>query len=132
MPKHSQATVGASNTLLANTGRVYVPINSDGALSEEKGSKSYARSSITVTWNDGSARTATESGLGVLTGDATGTVDYALGIIRISPNVLPPAVRCSPWPPTLPPPPLPPPLPWPGAAWVPPTSPRAASALTWT
>ena len=85
---YSQATtVGASNTLLANTGRVYVPINSDGALSEEKGSKSYARSSITITWD--TTKTATETGTGVLSGDATGTVDYALGIIRISPNVLP-------------------------------------------
>jgi hypothetical protein len=83
-------TVRASNTLLTNGGRVYVPINSDGALSEEAGSKSFARSSVVVTWDDGGTKTATESGNGVLTGDATGTVEYARGVLRISPNVLPP------------------------------------------
>jgi hypothetical protein len=46
--------------------------------------------SVTITWNDGSARTATDSG-GVLTGDATGTVNYATGDIMFRPNTLPAA-----------------------------------------
>lgn len=46
-------------------------------------------SSITVTWNDGSARTATDNGKGLITGDATGTVDYDTGLVRLTPNNLP-------------------------------------------
>lgn len=83
----SQAsTVAASNTLLANNASAYVAVNSDGLLSEEKGSKPYARSSVTITWG---AFTATDNGAGQLTGDASGSVDYAGGIIRLSPTVLP-------------------------------------------
>lgn len=43
---------------------------------------------ITITWNDGAARTATDSG-GVLTGDATGQVNYGAGTIDFRPNTLP-------------------------------------------
>lgn len=43
---------------------------------------------LNITWNDGVARTATDSG-GVLTGDATGTVKYAEGIVEFRPNLLP-------------------------------------------
>lgn len=44
---------------------------------------------LTLTWNDGAARTASESG-GLLTGDATGVVRYETGEIEFRPNVLPP------------------------------------------
>lgn len=44
--------------------------------------------SITLTWNDGVARTATDSG-GQLTGDATGKVYYGFGQIHFAPNNLP-------------------------------------------
>lgn len=44
---------------------------------------------LTLTWMNGSEKTATDSG-GSLVGDATGTVSYASGLIRFSPNVLPP------------------------------------------
>lgn len=44
---------------------------------------------LSITWNDGTARTATDSG-GVLTGAASGTVNYATGDIEFRPNVLPP------------------------------------------
>jgi len=88
----SQATtVGSSNTLLSNAGKVYVPINTDGLLSEEKGSKSIAIGSLIVGWTDGTAKLANDDGYGNLTGDATGTVDYTQGVVRISPNALPPA-----------------------------------------
>lgn len=83
-------TVRASNTTMTNAGRVYVPINSDGLLSEEKGSKSIGIGSVSIGWMDGTAKLATDDGYGNLTGDATGTVDYTQGVVRISPNVLPP------------------------------------------
>lgn len=44
---------------------------------------------IILTWNDGSARTATDAG-GTLTGDATGAINYANGRIHFRPNLLPP------------------------------------------
>ena len=44
---------------------------------------------LSITWNDGTARTATDSG-GLLTGAATGTVNYATGDIEFRPNLLPP------------------------------------------
>jgi len=44
--------------------------------------------SLTFTWNDGSVRTASDSG-GTLTGDATGTVNYTTGEIVFRPNTLP-------------------------------------------
>jgi hypothetical protein len=84
-------TVQPSNTTMMNGGKVYVPINTNGQISEEKGSKPIRIGSALVTWNDGTARTATDDGFGNLTGDATGTVDYSNGVVRISPNTLPAA-----------------------------------------
>lgn len=46
---------------------------------------------VTVTWNDGAPRTATDNGSGGLTGDATGVVNYGAGTIDLAPNVLPAA-----------------------------------------
>jgi hypothetical protein len=45
--------------------------------------------SITISWTDGTAKSATDSA-GTLTGDATGTVDYGNNRIVFIPNVLPP------------------------------------------
>lgn len=83
-------TVAASNTMLQNGGKVYVAINSDGNLTEERGSKSFAIGSVQVTWTDGTPKTATDDGAGGLTGDATGQIDYTRGVVRLSPNELPP------------------------------------------
>lgn len=44
-------------------------------------------SSITITWNSG-AKTASDNGTGLITGDATGTVDYATGLVIFSPTDL--------------------------------------------
>lgn len=85
------STVASSNTMLTNAAKVYVPINTDGLLSEEKGSKAIGIGSLIVGWMDGTAKTALDDGYGNLSGDATGTVDYTQGVVRISPNVLPPA-----------------------------------------
>jgi len=85
------ATVQPSNTTMINGGRVYVPLNTDGLMSEERGSRPIRIGSLIVRWNDGTARTANDDGLGNLSGAATGTVDYSAGVVRLSPNVLPPA-----------------------------------------
>lgn len=45
--------------------------------------------SISITWNDGVVRTATDAG-GQLTGDAAGKVFYGVGWIYFAPNNLPP------------------------------------------
>ena len=83
------ATVTPSNSDLINGGKVYIPINTSGQLSEEKGSKSIAIGSLQIAWNDGAVRSATDDGFGNITGDATGSVDYTQGVIRLSPNSLP-------------------------------------------
>ncbi|QRF56568.1 hypothetical protein [Variovorax paradoxus] len=44
---------------------------------------------ISVNWNDGAARVATDNGSGALTGDATGPVAYATSTIELRPNALP-------------------------------------------
>ena len=84
-------TVQPSNITMVNGGRVYVPINTSGQMSEERGARPIRIGSAIVQWNDGTVRTATDDGFGNLTGAATGTIDYSAGVVRISPNVLPPA-----------------------------------------
>jgi hypothetical protein len=80
-----------NNTTLLNGGKFYVPINTSGLQSEEKGAKTIGVGTLVVQWNDGTVRTATDNGLGGFTGDATGTIDYSAGVVRISPNALPPS-----------------------------------------
>lgn len=46
-------------------------------------------STLFLSWNDGAARTANDDGHGILSGDATGTVNYATGEIYFRPNALP-------------------------------------------
>jgi hypothetical protein len=84
------STIAASNTTLANAGKAYAPMNTSWQASEEPGNKSIALNGLAVSWSDGGAKLAVDDGLGGITGDATGTVDYANGVIRLSPNTLPP------------------------------------------
>lgn len=69
--------------------RFFWPINSDGDVTLGDGSTAFDPGTITLTWDDGSARTATDNGAGALTGDATGAVSYADGTLRFSPNTMP-------------------------------------------
>lgn len=46
---------------------------------------------LSLSWNDGTARTAADNGAGVITGAATGIVSYGDGSIFFSPNNLPAA-----------------------------------------
>ena len=45
--------------------------------------------SLTLTWNDGSARTASDNGQGEMTGDASGTIRYQDGTLELIPAQLP-------------------------------------------
>lgn len=82
--------IRASNVDLSNSGKAYIPINTSGLISEEAGTKVITPGALSIGWTDGGSKLATDNGLGQLTGDATGTVDYSAGVVRISPNVLPP------------------------------------------
>lgn len=87
---YSDATTATpSNTDLLNGGKFYVALNTSGQNSEETGSKPIAPNTLIVSWNNGGTKTAIDNGNGVLTGDATGTVDYSNGVIRISPTTMP-------------------------------------------
>ena len=45
--------------------------------------------SVSITWNDGTARTATDDGKGAISGHASGTINYQTGLIEITPAALP-------------------------------------------
>lgn len=80
----------STNSGITNSAKIYIPINSDGQCSVEPGSKSFTPSGVSLTWTGpGGSKTATDDGVGNLTGDATGTVDYGRGIIKVSPAALP-------------------------------------------
>lgn len=75
---------------LSYGGRCYWPLNSDGNVSVEAGAESFEPGTLAITWNDGTPRSAADDGAGGITGDATGTVQYGAGVIRLIPNELPP------------------------------------------
>jgi hypothetical protein len=50
--------------------------------------KVVAPGTLSITWNDGVARSAVESN-GTFTGDAIGTIVFATGVVQLCPNVLP-------------------------------------------
>lgn len=45
--------------------------------------------SLSIAWNDGSARTATDNGSGAITGDATGKIKYSTGEFELHPTLIP-------------------------------------------
>ena len=83
---NAATTTAASNTDLTNSGRLFAPINSDGAISNAPGTKTLVPGALTISWAD---KTATDDGAGALTGDATGSVSYSTGVILFSPNTTP-------------------------------------------
>lgn len=48
-----------------------------------------APGSVDITWNDGTPRTASDDGKGVITGAATGTIDYDTGVLKFVVTTLP-------------------------------------------
>lgn len=86
----SDAQVSAIDADLFTWGpRLYAALNASGEASETPGGKTLAPGSVAIHWTDGGSKTATDDSIGGLTGDATGTVDYSAGVVRISPNTLP-------------------------------------------
>jgi len=76
---------------LDNNGKLYWPINSAGVVSVEAGGTAWMPGTLTFTWTVGAiTHTATDDGNGGIIGEATGTVYYARGVAKLSPNVLPP------------------------------------------
>jgi len=45
--------------------------------------------SVSITWNDGTARTATDNGKGSIVGAANGSISYQTGLINLQPSALP-------------------------------------------
>lgn len=84
-----KAAQDASVLTLDNNGKLYWPFNTSGQSSLEAGVKAIEPGGLTITWNDGTARTVTDDGAGNLTGYGTGTVNYAKGTFRLSPTTLP-------------------------------------------
>ncbi len=77
---------------LDNDGKFYWPFNTSGDVSLDPGAKSIDPGELEISWTDPThgPMTAADDGAGNITGDATGTVNYARGTMRISPTVLPP------------------------------------------
>jgi hypothetical protein len=85
-----EAARDADQLQLDNDGKFYWPFNTSGESSLVAGAKAITPGELVITWDDaGTPKTATDDGLGSLTGDASGRVAYARGVIRVSPNVLP-------------------------------------------
>lgn len=76
---------------LDNNGKFFWPINSNGEVSVEAGGPAWAPGTVTFSWTVGATTyTATDDGVGGITGAASGTIYYARGVAKLSPNVLPP------------------------------------------
>lgn len=84
------ASRGTDALQLDNDGKLYWPFNTAGASSLESGPKAIEPHGLSITWDDnGATRVATDDGAGRLIGDATGSVNYARGVYRLTPNELP-------------------------------------------
>lgn len=76
---------------LDNDGKFFWPINSNGEVSVEAGGVAWMPGTVSFTWTVGATTyTATDNGVGGISGAANGTVYYARGVAKLSPNVLPP------------------------------------------
>ena len=75
----TRANVLAAPQLLDS--RIFIPMDFARAIKP---------GSLTIAWNDGSSRTASDDSLGAFSGsDAIGEINYASGYVRLSPNTLP-------------------------------------------
>lgn len=82
--------VSSAALTVQNDGKAYFAMNADGVPAAVKASTPLGRNTVTVTYMaSGALQTATDDGQGRMTGAATGTVDYADGVVYLSPNVLP-------------------------------------------
>lgn len=58
-------------------------------FTHQLGNLGFDPDSLVITWNDGAARTANADANGVITGDATGSINMTTGLVSFSPNALP-------------------------------------------
>lgn len=83
-------TTPSSNAELRFGGKAWTVLNTSGGTGDGTIGAPIDPGTVSLTWPEGSAtRTATDDGLGALTGDATGIVDYQNGHIYFAPNTLP-------------------------------------------
>ncbi len=75
------ATVNHINRAASASTAVRIPLS--------LGQSGITPGSLTLTWNDGSARTASDDGKGQLTGSASGTIRYQDGSLELIPTHLP-------------------------------------------
>jgi len=59
------------------------------AFTHQLGNLGFDPDSLVITWNDGTARTANADANGVITGDATGSINMTTGLVSFSTNLLP-------------------------------------------
>lgn len=78
------------NADLRMPGKMYVPLNTSGEVSDAPGARPIAPGQLKITWNDGASKSASDDGNGGISGDATGIVDYQRGVVYLAPAVLPP------------------------------------------
>ncbi len=77
---------GKASTTFTRSGLSVAPARFEFTLANP----GVATNSLTVSWGTGlGAKSATDNGNGFLTGDATGTINYATGRIKLIPNTLP-------------------------------------------
>lgn len=71
--------------------RLVIPLNSDGEISLEPGAKAFEPGQVLVQWKVGETTSAAwDDGLGQLSGNAAGTVNYQHGNLILIPDELPP------------------------------------------
>lgn len=80
---------GSKNTLIDRSTMTVEPTGIEVILEDAP----IAPGSILISWNDGSARTASDNGKGVIAGNGgsggTGTIDYATGVLKFRTPTLP-------------------------------------------
>ena len=78
-------TWGTKNTLIDRSNITVAPSGIQALLPDAP----IAPGSVDITWNDGTARTASDDGKGVISGGATGTIDYDTGLLKFQVSTLP-------------------------------------------
>lgn len=76
---------GTKNTLIDRSTMTVAPSGVQVILPDAP----IAPTTVSISWNDGSPRTATDNGKGVIAGAATGTIDYDTGLLKFVVATLP-------------------------------------------
>ncbi|MDN4590243.1 hypothetical protein DBA29_17270 [Xenophilus aerolatus] len=83
-----EAMLDTTEITLHNSGSLYMPFNTSGQISEEAGAKAIEPGGLSIDWVEPGTsplpKSASDNGAGQLVGDASGTVDYARGVVKFS------------------------------------------------